>query len=207
MEYKKLTSEDIRKLYLDHAEMKIEAATRLLDDVNFSKFMSLSETTRYRFFKHLPYAVSFPSCVELFGYLKYGLEDDGDLSLIKVRLSSKLDYCDYLYNRNEYIVLDSHFMELKLSKMIERFGKDEVFGNAKVISFVACRVDESLYDMLLEYEVLLKIAEKLAEYESDNPSWENLKKYKDADNECEKLIENYILSKNGKDICTYQGEE
>lgn len=207
MEYKKLTSEDIRKLYLDYAEIKIESATRLLEDVNFSKFMSLSETTRYSFFNHLPYAVSFPSCVELFGYLKYCLEDDGDLSLIKVRLSSKLDYCDRFYNRNKYIVLDSHFMELKLSKMIDRFGNDEVFGNAKVLNFVACRVDESLYDMLLEYEALLKIAEKLAEYESDNPSWINLKKYKDAENECEKLIENFILSKDVEDICTYQGEE
>lgn len=165
-----MNKEQIRENYLKFIEPKIQSAEQYADDPRFDKLMAVCNSS-YGYSLFHPVCKEFSSkCIdfdalcELFSYILYCLDDDGDLSFVSVILGDKKSTLNGFSDKELFFedtfIMNGNRHELKAADIF-KIATTHGFENTRLCSYVATRFDwdtlDFLYGLLAEWEAIAKL--------------------------------------------------
>lgn len=166
-ELKRYTAEEFRAEYIDCLEERIKGYQRCLDNENFLKVLALEDI--HFCFHPLGYSnTTFVDKCELYNELSYALDDDGEMSFVRVDwqylnvamstiLKKPLEKC--IYKRTEYLCVRGYYNTLDESMLLEQASKYNSFdveSNPKLTKYKSRYLDWKLLDVIDGYKNLIK---------------------------------------------------
>lgn len=207
MTIKLITEDELEVNYLAEIMPRINCMKEYVADPNLSKLLSINNIYSI-FYPVVGGNNTFIDKCRLYNEFKYNIEDDGDLSFVKATWS----YYNHMFEAirpkeqctmkvRTFFAMYGHHLEIKSDEVLKLATTHHSNGDdIKLLEYTTCRLDWDFLDIMIEYQEIMKGAEKYLTSEpfdiQPGETRENTFRYRDIEKQAKQKFDKYLKNSN-----------